>query len=58
MAFRHSKTESDKVMTGSGPAKWGDTVEGTDEGDGWLKVTRPEGVRSFVLHKLPYCTML
>jgi len=38
VAFRHSKTESDKVMTGPGPAKWGDTVEGTDEGDGWLKV--------------------
>jgi len=38
VAFRHSKAESDKVKTGPGPAKWGETVEGTDEGDGWLKV--------------------
>jgi len=39
IAFRNSKCDSDKVKTGEpGPAKWGDILEGIDEGDGWLKV--------------------
>jgi len=38
VAFRYSKTDGDKVKSGPGPAKWGETVEGVDEGDGWLKV--------------------
>lgn len=38
VAFRYSKLETDKVKSGPGPAKWGEIVEGIDEGDGWLKV--------------------
>lgn len=37
--FRHSKSEADKVRADGSPlAKWDETVEGVDEGDGWLKV--------------------
>lgn len=36
VAYRYSKREGDKVR--SEPAKWGEIVEGVDEGDGWLKV--------------------
>jgi len=38
IAFRSSKSDSDKVKSGPGPARWGETVEGIDEGDGWLRV--------------------
>lgn len=38
VAFRYSKVDTDKVKSGPGPAKWGETIEGFDEGDGWLKV--------------------
>lgn len=39
VSYRYSKKLEDKVKTRqSGPARWGDIVEGIDEGDGWLKV--------------------
>lgn len=40
VSYRYSKSLDDKVVgkKGIGPAKWGDIVEGIDEGDGWLKV--------------------
>jgi len=38
VAYRYSKSETDKVKNEAGPAKWGDIVDGIDEGDGWLKV--------------------
>lgn len=38
VAYRYSKSETNKVKNEAGPAKWGDIVDGTDEGDGWLKV--------------------
>lgn len=38
VAYRYTKSETDKVKNEAGPAKWGDIVDGIDEGDGWLKV--------------------
>jgi len=38
VAFRYTKREADKVKSERGPAKWGEIVQGIDEGDGWLKV--------------------
>merc|ERR1719444_274903 len=40
LAYRSAKSEADKVKGGShpSPAKFGDIVEGVDEGDGWVRV--------------------
>lgn len=45
VAFRYTKSLRDKVRKG-GPARWGEVVLGSDEGDGWLKVGD---------HYLPFC---
>jgi len=37
LGYRNTKDVTDKSEIIAGP-KWGDVVEGTDEGDGWLKV--------------------
>lgn len=38
VGYRYSKFDADRAGQERPPALWGDVVQGTDEGDGWLKV--------------------